>query len=237
MTKASILLIEDDEDIAYTLSTALKLEGYSVTAASTLAQGRLMAERHSPDLVLLDIMLPDGNGLAYCEELRGKSQVPILFLSALSTKEDTLAGLRAGGDDYITKPYDLELLLARVEALLRRSRPMAAPQPPMKAGRVELNPASHRAYLWDRDLLLKPKEFALLEMLVKHQGQTLETSELYQQVWGMAPSGDLRTVKEHVSRIRKKLGQHSGLTIETLRGRGYRLVVADPLPHSPHPHR
>lgn len=237
MKKASLLIIEDDEDILYTLSTALKLEGYSVATAKTLAQGQLAAERHSPELMILDIMLPDGSGLAYCEELRSKSRVPILFLSALSTKKDTLAGLRAGGDDYITKPYDLELLLARVEALLRRSLAMTEAQPPMRIGRVELNPASHRAYLEGRDLLLKPKEFALLEMLVKHQGHTMETSELYQQVWGMTPSGDLRTVKEHVSRIRKKLGQHSGLIIETLRGRGYRLVVVEDMPHPPHPHR
>jgi DNA-binding response OmpR family regulator len=191
--------------------------------ADTLSKGRQIVEEYLPDLIILDILLPDGNGLQYCEELRGKSGIRILFLSALNTKSDLLAGLRAGGDDYMAKPYDMDELLLRVEALLRRGKPIRVDEPAITMYGLEMNFVSRRALLDGRDLLLKPKEFSLLEMLVRSQGKTVPVEELYAKVWNMNAAGDVRTVKEHISRIRSKLDENSTLTIVSKRGKGYHL--------------
>ncbi len=223
MRKATILIIEDDLDILSANRAALELEGYHVFAADMLSKGRSAAEELSPDLIILDIMLPDGNGLSYCEELRGKSGVRVLLLSALNAKEDVLAGLRAGGDDYISKPYDMDELLLRVEALLRRGKPIGHEELALSLGGLELDFISQRALLHGQDILLKPKEFALLAAIVREPGRTFPAAELYRMVWGMDMAGDARTVKEHISRIRSKLGNACGFDIVTERGRGYRL--------------
>lgn len=221
MKKAAILIVEDDHDIRSANCAALKLEGYLVMEADTLTKGRSLVEEFSPDLIILDILLPDGNGLRYCEELRGKSGIRILFLSALNTKADSLAGLRAGGDDYISKPYDMDELLLRVKALLRRGKLIGLEEQPLRLGRLELDFVSRRALLNGRDILLRPKEFALLEILVHNHGRTVAIHELYEKVWGMDAAGDVRTVKEHISRIRSKLGENSTFSIVSERGRGY----------------
>lgn len=229
MKKATILIVEDDYDILSANSAALKLEGYDVLAADTLAQSRSIAEELSPDLIILDILLPDGNGLNYCEELRGKSGVRILFLSALNTRDDVLAGLRAGGDDYISKPYDMDELLLRIAVLLRRGRLIGQEEPPLRLGELELDFTSHRALLRSRDILLKPKEFALLATLAREPGRTISAAELYKKVWGMDMAGDVRTVKEHISRVRSKLGKESGFSLVSERGKGYRLQPFAPV--------
>lgn len=221
MKKAAILIVEDDHDIRSANCAALKLEGYLVMEADTLTKGRSLVEEFSPDLIILDILLPDGNGLRYCEELRGKSGIRILFLSALNTKADSLAGLRAGGDDYISKPYDMDELLLRVEALLRRGKLIGLEEQVLRLGGLELDFVSRRALLNGRDILLRPKEFALLEILVRNHGRTVAIHELYEKVWGMDAAGDVRTVKEHISRIRSKLGENSTFSIVSERGRGY----------------
>lgn len=222
MSKVTILLVEDDPDILRANRMALELEGYRVLAAETLQKGREAVAREKPDLIVLDITLPDGNGLAYCRELRGVSGVRVLFLSALGTKEDTIAGLRAGGDDYIAKPYLMDELLARVEALLRRGRLFAADEALLRFGALTLNLAAHRALLHGMDLLLEPKEFALLEALVKNHDRYTTAKELYETVWGMDALEDVRTVRVRVSGIRPKLG--GAFDIESKRGDGYRLV-------------
>lgn len=222
-SRATILIVEDDRDIMNANCAALELEGYRVFAADTLAKGRQIAEATPLDLIILDVLLPDGNGLSYCEELRAKNDVRILFLSALNAKADVLKGLRAGGDDYIAKPYDLDELLARVEALLRRGRLNGPAEPPLCLGGLELDPVSRRALLDGRDILLKPKEFALLEVLMGNHDRFVSPNELYEKVWGMQAVGDARTVKEHISRLRSKLGTGSILFIQSERGRGYRL--------------
>lgn len=227
MNRAKILIVEDDRDILSANCAALEMEGYHVCTAETLSKGRSIAESFLPDLIILDILLPDGNGLAYCEELRGKSGVRILFLSALNTKADVLAGLRAGGDDYISKPYDMDVLLLRAEALLRRGRLNGQVEPPLRLGSLELDFTSHRALLSGRDMLLKPKEFLLLAALAREPGKTLSPADLYQKVWGMDMAGDARTVKVHISCIRSKLGEESGFSIVSERGEGYRLQSSD----------
>jgi DNA-binding response OmpR family regulator len=226
MKKATILIVEDDSDILSANRTALELEGYDVLTADTLSKGRTFAEKLSPDLIILDILLPDGNGLSYCEELRGNG-IRILFLSALNTKENVLAGLRAGGDDYISKPYDMDELLLRVEALLRRGKPVGQEEPPLYLGMLELDFISQRALLCGRDILLKPKEFALLAVLAHNPGKTVSAADLYKRVWAMDMSGDAHAVKEHISRIRSKLGRESGLSVVSERGKGYRLQCSD----------
>jgi DNA-binding response OmpR family regulator len=224
MKKATILIVEDDHDIMSANSAALELEGYRVIEADTLSKGRSKVEEFLPDLIILDILLPDGNGLRYCEELRGKRGIRILFLSALNTKADALAGLRAGGDDYIAKPYDMDELIARVEALLRRGKLIGLEEPPLKLGGLELDFISRRALLNGEDILMKPKEFSLLEILMRNNGRAVSVEELYKKVWGMNPVSDMRTVKEHISRVRSKLGEDSGLCILSERGKGYSLV-------------
>jgi len=229
MKKAIVLIIEDDHDILSANRAALKLEGYDVLTADTLSKGRSVADEFSPDLIILDVLLPDGNGLKYCEELRGKSGVRILFLSALSTKEDVLAGLRAGGDDYISKPYDMDELLLRVEALLRRGKLAGQAELPLRLGELELDFISHRALIRGRDILLKPKEFALLTVLAREPDSTFPASELYKKIWGMDMAGDTHAVKEHISRIRSKLGRECGLSVVAERGKGYRLQPSEPV--------
>ena len=223
MKDTTILIIEDDYDIRSANRAALELEGYQTLEADTLSKGRKIVEESQPELIILDILLPDGNGLQYCKELRGKSDIRILFLSALNAKSDLLAGLMAGGDDYMAKPYDMDELLLRVEALLRRGKLIGKDEPAIPLYGLEMNFVSRRALLNERDLHLKPKEFALLEILVRSQGRTVPAEELYQNVWDMNATGDVRTVKEHISRIRSKLGENSTLTIVSERGKGYRL--------------
>jgi DNA-binding response OmpR family regulator len=229
MKKATILIVEDDHDILSANRAALELEGYDVLTADTLAKGRLAADELYPDLIILDILLPDGNGLSYCEELRGKSGVRILFLSALNTRSDVLAGLRAGGDDYISKPYDMDELLLRTEALLRRGRLVGHEEPPLRLGELEFDFSAHRVLIHGWDILLKPKEFALLAALALEPGRTFPAEELYKKIWGMDMVGDARTVKEHISRIRSKLGKECGFLIVSERGKGYRLQSSNSL--------
>ena len=224
MSKATILLVEDDSDILRVNRMALEMEGYRVLEAETLAAGREAVESENPDLIVLDITLPDGSGLEYCRELRGKSGVRILFLSALSAKADSIAGLRAGGDDYIPKPYLVDELLARVDALMRRGRLTGMEYAPLRVGALEINFTSRRVLLHGADFLLKPKEFALLEILARSRDRHVTAEELYEKLWGMDAADDVRTVKEHVYRLRRKLGDSAPVIIDSERGKGYRLI-------------
>lgn len=218
-------MIEDNPAILRTNRMSLELEGYRVLTAETLTKGREIARQERPDLIMLDILLPDGNGLEYCRELFGQAGPRILFLSALNTPQDVITGLRAGGDDYITKPYLLEELLARVEALLRRPILTGAEPPFLRLGPLELSNTAGlgRAYLYGNDLLLTPKELSLLIILLQKQGQYIPSQELYEQVWGMK-AVDTRTVKQHIHRLREKLGAAAPVAIEAEQGKGYRLV-------------
>lgn len=218
----TILLIEDDAVILKTNCKALELQGYNVLCASSLARGHALLERNSPDLIVLDILLPDGNGLDYCEKLRGSSKVPLLFLSALDTNKDIVAGLQAGGNCYLSKPYNMAVFLAQVQALLQLNHYEDAT---LSFGMLTLDRNSRRVCSEGKDLLVRPREFALLEILVKNEG-FISSEKLYQSVWGMDTVEDTRTVKEHISRLRRKLNGH-GVIIESKRGRGYRLKLVD----------
>lgn len=219
MSKNLILLIEDDPDIASANRIMLELEGYSVIEARTLKKGKELVENASPDLVVMDIMLPDGNSLDYCRELRGKSGVRILFLSALGTKEDIVEGLRAGGDDYLAKPYIMDELILRIQALMRRGN---MEQEETNPEGLTFNSLSNQAFYNGKDLMLKPKEYAVLELLNKNRDYYLSAEEIYSAVWNIDGSDDLSTVHNHIYSLRKKL-TGTGYSIELKRGRGYQL--------------
>ncbi len=207
MEKAIILIIEDDPVISRTNRKALEMLGYRVLCADTIAQARFLVHQETLDLILLDVLLPDGNGLDYCCEIRGTCNIPILFLSALGTNESILAGLRAGGDDYVTKPYDMDVLLAKVEAILRRCRNFENyVKEFLCMGNLKLDIRARRAYLNHEDLLLKPREFAVLEVLIKQSGTPISAQELYEWLWALDTAGDIRTVWVHISTLRSKLG-------------------------------
>lgn len=225
--QATILMIEDNPDILRANAAELRLENYRVLEAETLAAGRALAEREAPDLILLDIILPDGSGLDYCREVFGPNAPRILFLSALHTPEDVVAGLRAGGDDYMTKPYLMQELLARIAAILRRPK-MGKPEPrPLRLGSLELNAISGRAYLAGNDLLLTPKELSLLEIMLARLGQFTTSAELYELVWGMQ-AVDTRPIRQHIRKLREKLGENAPVIIESEQGTGYRIVASSP---------
>lgn len=227
----TIFLVEDNSHILDINREILRGAGYRVLMAATLAAARKVLAHETPDLLVLDVMLPDGDGVAFCAELRAQGlAAPVLFLTAKSGKSDILEGLTAGGDDYLTKPYDLDIFLARVQALLRRAVPAPVPQggtAPARTlcvGNIEINFLARRVLLGGRDALLTPKEYALLELLIKNRGRYIPTATLYESVWGMDALKRNGTVREHIYRLRRKLGEGAALRVEGLRGQGYRVV-------------
>lgn len=225
MNEGTILIIEDNPDILRANAAELRMAHYRVLEADTLEAGRGLMRQEAPDLILLDIILPDGSGLDYCREVFGQNAPRILFLSALHTPADVVAGLRAGGDDYMTKPYLMQELLARVEAILRRPKMGRSEQQPLSMGALALNDTAKRAYLDGTDLLLTHMEYAILAYLTKNTDRHVPAEELYQKLWDMEAVTDIRTVWEHISRLRRKLGADPAVKIESVRGRGYRLLI------------
>lgn len=215
----TILLVEDNPDILKINGMALTMRGYRVLEAGTIMQGRKLLEQENPSLIILDILLPDGNGLSFCDEIREKSDLPILFLSALGENGDIVNGLLRGGDDYLPKPYDLEVLLARVETLLRRAGRQVVTT--IARGTLTLNTVSQFALVNGRDILLTPKEFAILLHLVRNEGREVQAEQLYQAAWRQPMAKDDRAVKTAISRLRKKI-QPANFQIVFVRGTGYR---------------
>ncbi len=212
-----ILLVEDNEQILRGNERMLKWSGYNVRTAPTLRGAREQIAVAKPDAIVLDIMLPDGSGLDYMRELRQTSNIPILLLTGLKTPEDIVRGLSEGGDDYLTKPYDFDVLVARIEALLRRAS--IVPEIVQK-GSLKLDIVSAQAFFGNNDMLLAKKEFALLLMLAQNEGKTFSAEYLYEKIWGQNIAGDKNSLSIVVSRLRKKLNG-SGYTISMERGQGY----------------
>ena len=211
-----VLLVEDDRDIAEPLARALTREGYDVTAAG---DGRVALNEvldSPPDLIILDIGLPGMDGLDVCRHVRDvRPQVPILMLTARDGELETVAGLDAGADDYVTKPFRLSELLARIRAMLRRSAP-----PELTAGDVRVDDASRRAWRGDRELDLSPKEFDLLAMLVRDAGKVVTRERIMDEVWDVNWFGSTKTLDMHMSWLRRKLGDPP--LIATVRRVGFR---------------
>ncbi len=222
----TILVVDDEATLRETLAWNLERDGYRVVEA---ADGRTALERfraEKPDLVLLDLMLPELSGVEVCRRIRAESDVPILMLTARDSEVDKIVGLEVGADDYVTKPFSLRELQARVRALLRRAeaRPAAEPNgPPVRVGPVEVDVAGRRLLRDGKPVALTPRAFDLLAFLVRNRGQVLTREQLLEQVWGYDFAGETRTVDVHVHWLRQliEVDPARPQLLETLRGVGY----------------
>ena len=212
-----ILLVEDNEGIQIANKDMLELLGYDVALAMNLAEARSTLQSKAPDVIVLDIMLPDGSGLDFLSELRSYSQVPVLMLTALGTPDDTVTGFSTGADDYLAKPYDYKVLAARIEALLRRAERMPEV---LKKGTLSLDVMASKAFLHDEDLQLTQKDFNLLLLFMQNEGKIISGEYLYEKVWNATLNENTVALKNALSRLRKKLDD-SEYTISAIRGKGY----------------
>ena len=218
----TVLLIEDDPAIAEPLARAFGREGYEVRAHGT-ARGALN-EVGAADLIVLDLGLPDMDGLDVAREVRARGlATPILILTARTDEVDMVIGLDAGADDYVTKPFRLAELLARVRALLRRSGPESADSQ-LRVQDIVVDLAGHRAFIGEEELALSAKEFDLLKVLVASAGTMVSREELMREAWGSDPQGSTKALDTHVSWLRRKLGDSTASPryISTVRGMGFR---------------
>jgi DNA-binding response OmpR family regulator len=226
-----VLVVDDEPVLVDTIRYNLRREGYEVQVASDGNEALKLAQAASPDLVVLDLMLPGIDGLEVCRQLRRESTVPILMLTAKDDEVDKIVGLEVGADDYMTKPFSMRELLARVRAMLRRSRmqqqtPAADAAQPVRAGDLEADPLQRRLTLRGTALQLKPKEFDLLVYMMQQRGRVLTRDQLLEKVWGYTFGGDTRTVDVHIRWLREKIEDDPGSPrrLETVRGVGYRFV-------------
>ena len=222
---ARIVLVDDDANLRHTLGYALRQEGFEVFAAEDGERGLEAFHQSRPDVVLLDVMLPNLDGFEVCRRIRKESDVPILMLTARDTELDKVVGLELGADDYLAKPFSTRELVARVRALLRRTRQPAAPVGErLESAGLLLDAVRHRVTLEGREISLKPKEFDLLAFFMAHPGQVFGREQLLASVWGYDFAGDSRTVDTHVKTLREKLDDDAEhpLWIDTVRGVGYR---------------
>ena len=222
-----ILLVEDDRKAAALLMRGLREEGFVVDHAASLAEADEAAFVTTHDLIVLDGMLPDGDGVALCRTLRARGQqVPVLMLTARDALSDRVDGLNAGADDYLTKPFEFEELLARLRALLRRSD-MTRP-PVLVADDLRLDPASLQVTRAGRPIELTPKEFALLQALMRQPGAVVPRQRLAEQIWHGDPLAIDNLIDAHMSKLRRKIDAAGARPlIETVRGRGFRLREPD----------
>jgi DNA-binding response OmpR family regulator len=225
---SKILAVEDDANLLATLEYNLRREGHDVVTASDGEQALTVARGEKPDLIILDIMLPGLSGFEICRILRKETNVPILMLTAKVDETDKIVGLEIGADDYVTKPFSMRELTARVSAMLRRSR-MAEIQPPdvrlMRIGDIQIDTGRHSVTLREATLELTPKEFELLAFLAKNKGLVFTREQLLEKVWGYDFAGDTRTVDVHIRWLRQKIEADPARPryLITVRGTGYKL--------------
>lgn len=217
MPKARMLLIEDNPRIQLANKDMLELLGYEVAIAMNLAEARACLLAQTPDVVVLDIMLPDGSGLDFLRELCQNTGIPVLMLTALGSTEDTVRGLSLGADDYLSKPYAYPILAARVETLLRRAQQVPER---IHKGRLCLDVTADVATLDGADLLLSQKEFSLLLIFVQNEERFISAEYLYEKVWKQPMAGNSNTLKTTINRLREKI-KSCGYRIEWSRGEGY----------------
>jgi two-component system, OmpR family, response regulator RegX3 len=229
--KRTILLVEDEESITTPLVEALEREGFDTAVSATAGESLEAAERVKPDLVLLDVMLPDGSGFDVCRELRSRSRVPIIMLTARGEEADRVAGLELGADDYVVKPFSARELVARVRAVLRRTAEAGERRAEgvTEVGEVRLDPARRTVAFHGQELELSRKEFDLLRLLIENAGSVVTRERLIDEVWDTNWFGSTKTLDVHVRGLRKKLGDDSGAPryIHTVRGVGFRFASAD----------
>jgi len=224
-----VLVVDDEDHILELARLYLAREGYSIETVTDGAQAMSRFNQVKPDLVVLDIMLPGLDGVSICREIRKQSQVPIIMLTARDDVTDKVVGLEMGADDYLTKPFHPQELVARAKALLRRAR-LDPDQPRLvRAGRLEIDFERHEVRFEERRVQLRPKEFDLIALLARHPGRVFQRSELLDLVWGYDFPGYTRTVDVHVQQLREKLAEAriQDPSIQTVWGVGYKLELTE----------
>ena len=240
MTTISVLIVEDEESFIDALQSGLTREGFTVTVARDGAEALDIFDALAPDLILLDVMLPRVSGIDVCREIRSKSSVPIIMVTAKGAEIDTVVGLEVGADDYITKPYRLRELVARMRAVLRRrtvgesesgatspGTPVAVAGDVLEIGDVRLDHLRHEVTIRGEEVRLPLKEFELLALLLENAGRVLTRDVLIDRVWGSDYVGDTKTLDVHVKRLRSKVEPDPAnpALIVTIRGLGYKYEV------------
>lgn len=224
-----ILMVEDNPSVLRLNQKVLETNGFLVKAASTLADAETILETDTVNLILLDILMPDGSGLDFCKTIREYTGAPILMLSSLRTSQDVISGLLTGGDDYMTKPYKVDELVARIISLLRREELSGREnrQVIVTCESLKLDTLSLRAYLSGNDLQLTPKEFALLLYMVQNKDRIVSVEQIYQNVWNLPSNRDTRLLWTHFSKIRNKLEKfgENPFDITAVKGKGYIFTV------------
>jgi DNA-binding response OmpR family regulator len=221
----TILVVDDEPTLRETLVEALEAEGFRVVSAGTGPDALLRFRSERPDLVLLDLMLPELSGIEVCRIIRRESGVPIVMLTAKDSEIDKVVGLELGADDYVTKPFSLRELSARIRALFRRSEQASNGESPVvvELGRVQVDLAGHRLLRDGQALPVKPKAFELLTFLLRHPGQAFTRDQLLEHVWGYDYAGETRTVDVHVHWLRSQVEEDPAhpVFLHTVRGVGY----------------
>ncbi len=220
MTTKTILIADDELRIRKLVADFLLREGYAVLEADTGRAALVLLENETVDLVILDVMMPEQDGLSVCREIRKKSSIPVIMLTARAEEVDQLFAFELGADEYVTKPFSPKILTARVNALLRRLEN----EKPIIDNGLTIDTASRQVFIDSQPLDLSPKEYELLAFLIENKGKALSREQILNQVWNYDYFGDLRTVDTHINRLRTKLGEKSSL-VQTIRGYGYRFEV------------
>ena len=221
-----VLLVDDEPTILETVETKLRKEGYSVFTAATAEDGMRLYRQAKPDLLILDVMLPQRSGFDLCKAVRKDSTVPIIFLTARASETDRVSGFEIGADDYVVKPFNLAELAARVKALLRRTTG-DDPLEVVEVGNLRIDPKTHEATMDGEAMSLSPKEFALLHFLLRHTGQVFSRDTLLDRVWGHDVYVNSRTVDVHIHWLRERIEAQANKPsrLVTIRGVGYKFVA------------
>lgn len=225
--EARLVVVEDDPNILELLGASLRYAGFEVETATDGSEAMEVITRYRPDLVVLDVMLPDMDGFEVAQQLRsGGNRTPIVFLTARDATEDKVRGLTLGGDDYVTKPFSLEEVVARIRAVLRRTTANPAPPPRLKYADLELDEETHEVWRAGRCIALSPTEFKLLRYFMANAGRVLSKAQILDHVWNYDFRGDDGIVESYVSYLRRKIDTEEPRLIHTLRGVGYVLRIA-----------
>lgn len=226
---ARVLIIEDEPDIRKTIDYNLTKESFEVVQASSIAEGEKALAANKIDVIILDLMLPDGSGLTLCRDIKSEAKtkhIPIIILTAKTEEVDRVVGFELGADDYVTKPFSVRELILRVKAILKRGADTLQQEldnTSIEAGDLRLNLDAHQAFVRDEEIALTALEFRLLKHLLDRRGRVQTRDQLLEEVWGYSSDVTTRTVDTHIKRLREKL-LAAGDCIQTIRGVGYRFV-------------
>lgn len=223
---ARVLIIEDEPDIRKTIDYNLSKESFQVVQAGSIAEGEKSISDNSPDVIILDLMLPDGSGLTLCRDIKSDDKtkhIPIILLTAKADEVDRVIGFELGADDYVTKPFSVRELILRVKAILKRgvSESTKEDEAEFIFGELKLNLDAHQVFINDSEIAFTALEFRLLKHLIDRKGRVQTRDQLLEEVWGYSSEVTTRTVDTHIKRLREKLGV-TGEYIQTIRGVGYR---------------